>query len=271
MNIFWIYLNKLSYSDFFSEITELKKYIIFTPNPEILLKAKKDKNFRDTLNKADYLIPDWIGLYIAYQIIDFKLRILKFFINIFLMPYYIFNIFFRRKYLYRKYWDKICWSDLTFDLLDFASKNNVKITIVDLYNPTDKKKVKSQKNFKKSLSKKFPNLNFDYFIYNPRKKQKIIKDISNSKSNILFSTLWMKTQEESIIEIMSESKNIKLWLGIWSSFDYITWFQKRAPKFFRTLWFEWFYRIFTWTQKLKRIKRIYNAIFVFIWQVLIYK
>ena len=232
------------------------------------MKAKKDNEFKKNLKKSDYLTSDWIGLYIAYQIMDFDSIFLKFFINIFLMPYYIFNIFFRKNYLYKKYWDRICWSDLTLDLVNFASKNNIKISIIDLYNPTDLKKVDSQKKIEKRLIKKFPKLKFDYFIYNPKKKEKIIKDISKSDSKILFSTLWMKFQEESILEVTKEAKNIKLWLGIGSSFDYIIWFQKRAPKFFRVIWLEWFYRIFTWPQKLKRLNRIWNAVFIFLWTIL---
>jgi UDP-N-acetyl-D-mannosaminuronic acid transferase (WecB/TagA/CpsF family) len=35
-----------------------KQTIIFTPNPEILLKAQSDKNFANLLNKATYKTPD---------------------------------------------------------------------------------------------------------------------------------------------------------------------------------------------------------------------
>jgi len=70
-----------------------------------------------------------------------------------------------------------------------AEKKEIKISIIDLYNPIDNKKVDSQKKFPKLLQKKFPNLKFDYFIYNPDKKEKIIEKISASDSKIVFSTL----------------------------------------------------------------------------------
>ena len=77
----------------------------------------------------------------------------------------------------------------------------------------------------------------------------------------------MKKQEESVIEVMENCKNIKLGLWVGSSFDYFIGFQKRAPKIWRSLWLEWFYRLLTWPRKLDRIKRLYRAIFLFIFEV----
>lgn len=266
MKIFNIKINKLKYSNFLKEITQLDKTnIVFTPNPEMLLKSKNDLVFKKLLDKATYLTPDGIWLYIAFQILDNKKWKL---LNLLLLPYYFFNLFFKREYLYKKYWDRICWSDLTKDIILEAEKKWIKVTIIDLYNPNDLNKVKSQKLFPKLISKKFPKLNFNYYIYNSNKKEQIINKIKTSNSKILFSTLGMKKQEESIIEIMEKCKNIKLGLGIWSSFDYIIWFQKRAPKIFRIIWIEWLYRLITWPKKINRVKRLYNAIIIFIYQIL---
>ncbi|MBT3728712.1 hypothetical protein HOF65_06935 [bacterium] len=44
--------------------------IVFTPNPEILLKTQTDIEFKELINKASHLTPDGIGLYLAFQIID---------------------------------------------------------------------------------------------------------------------------------------------------------------------------------------------------------
>ena len=172
MQIFWINIDKLNYKDFLEEITSLKKQnIAFTPNPEILLQAKNDSEFKALLEKANYLTPDGIGLYIAFQILDNNYWKI---INTLLLPYYFFNLFFRRKSLYKKYGDRICGSDITKDVLAKAIKNNTRITIIDLYNPTDLKKVESQEIFSEKLKEKFPELDFDYFIYDPKEKDKIL-------------------------------------------------------------------------------------------------
>ena len=266
MQIFWIELNKLKYKSFLVELLKLEKQnIVFTPNPEILLKTKTDLEFKKSLKKATHLTPDGIGLYIAFQILDNNFWVL---INTLLLPYYFFNLFFRRNKLYSKYGDRICGSDLTKDIILNAENKWIRVTIIDLYNPTDSKKVESQKAFPNLINKKFPKLKFDYFIYNPEEKEIIIKKIIDSNSKILFSTLWMKKQEDSIIEIMEKNKNIKLWLGIWSSFDYFIWFQKRAPKIWRQLGLEWLFRLITWPKKIDRLKRLWMAIFVFTYEVL---
>lgn len=269
MKIFNIEINKINYKDLFTEITKFEKQnIVFTPNPEILLKTLSDKQFEWYLQKANYLTADWIGLYIAFQVNDNKFWG---FINTLLLPYFFFNLFFRRKNLYKKYGERICWSDLTKDLINHLNETWEKFSIIDLYNPTDFKKVESQKNFPDLIKNKFNNLNFDYFIYNPEKKENIINEIKNSDSKIVFSTLWMKKQEESVIEIMEKCKNIKIWLWIWSSFDYFIWFQKRAPKMWRSFWLEWLYRLITWPRKIDRLKRLYSAIIVFTFNVLKHK
>lgn len=260
MEIFWININKLKYKEFLDDILKFEKQnIVFTPNPEILLKAKVDQKFKNTINQATYLTPDWMWLYLAFQIIESNSQ----FKSIFYLPYYIYNIIFRKQYLYEKYWERICWSDITEDLLKFCNKENIKITIIDLYKPEDKNKTNSQKTFISNLQKKYINLNFDYFIYKLEDKKDIINKINNSNSKIIFSTLGMKIQEESIIELMQECRNIKLWLWVWSSFDYIILFQKRAPKLWRKFWIEWLYRLINWPKKLNRLKRLYNAIIVF--------
>ena len=281
--IFNIKLYSKTYKELFEEITKFNtQNIVFTPNPEILLKTLKDKEFRNLLEKANYLTIDWIWIYIAFQIKTSPLtpilkgegnvnKILLFLWNIILLPYFFFNLFFIRKYLYKKFWERICGSDLTNDLVNFAEKENIKITIIDPYYPKDLAKVKAQSTFREDLLKKFPKLNFDFFIYKPEEKEEIIEKIKNSDSKILFATLWMKKQEQAVVEIMEKCYNIKLWLGIGSSFDYFVWFQKRAPKIWRSLGLEWLYRLITWPQKIKRLKRLWNAIFVFLWKVLVYK
>jgi UDP-N-acetyl-D-mannosaminuronic acid transferase (WecB/TagA/CpsF family) len=53
------------YQDFLVLIKNAtKKTLVFTPNPEILLRASRDPEFLEILKQADYLTPDANGLYV---------------------------------------------------------------------------------------------------------------------------------------------------------------------------------------------------------------
>lgn len=267
MNLMWLTMTRVKYKELFEEIKDTDKKIkIFTPNPEIIIASKSDSEFRDILNSWDYLLPDWIWLYIAFQVFSNNLGK---FANILLMPYFFFNLFVKRKSLYEKFWERVCGSDLTRDLLNYANTKNWEIVILDLYNPTDLKKVESQKILVPKLQEKFPNIKINFFVYEESKKEEIIAEINKIEGTAyVFVTLGAKKQEKLINEIFPSLTGGRIWLGIGSSIDYLIWFQKRAPKAFRSLWLEWLYRLITGPQKINRLKRIYTAIFVFLGAVL---
>ena len=267
MEIFWIPLSHLRYKDFFEMITVEKQhpFVVFTPNPEILLITKKDSEYADMLRKADFLLPDGVGLYLAYQILDSKKSLLW---DICSLPMYIYRLLRQKKALYERYGERICGSDLTKDVLQFAAKNKKEITVVDLYNPKDAAKIASQQVFVEKVQAAFPWLVIRYYIWKEEQKEDIIAQIKKTWEQFLFSTLGMKRQEENIAEIMSQCPNVVFGIGVGGSFDYFTGLQKRAPESIRRLWFEWLYRLIYWPQKIKRIQRLWNAIVVFTYEVL---
>lgn len=278
MKIFELEIPKLWYTEFIQEIKadimttvswdRSHARLIFTPNPEICLKTLEDREFLEALKQADYLTSDGIGLYLAYQINDSRLTKIFLF---FLLPYYIFNILFRKKFLYQRYGDRICWSDLTIELVKFAQKEEKRIAIIDPYFPEDTGKCEAQKNFREKLLEKFPHLLFDFYILTWNNSLEVLDTLKHSDAEICFVTLGMKKQELFCLEVQENCTNIKLAAWVGSSFDYYTWFQKRAPKIWRESWFEWLYRIFTSPNKLKRLGRISQALIVFPFKILFFK
>ncbi len=90
-----IYAGK--YQEFISLIKNpTKPVLVFTPNPEMLVKAFSDDGFLRILKQADYLTPDANGLYTASLIQEGK----SFFVALLLT-------FFRKKSLRAKYGDII--------------------------------------------------------------------------------------------------------------------------------------------------------------------
>ena len=274
MKIFELTIQKLNYKEFLEEITDFLKTSpkkewwrwrsIFTPNPEICLATLEDKEFLQILNESDYLTSDGIGLYLGYQIAENTSGKI---VNGLFFPYYVYNIIFRKTYLYEKFGDRICGSDLTHELLNIAQKNKISITILDMP-PWDNWKQKSQEELIPTLKEKFPDVKVHFHIYTEENKQEIFAQIRASDTKILFSTLGMKKQEVSVREALYACPNIMLGLWVGSSFDYFTGYQKRAPRIWRLLGFEWLYRIFTSPNTLQRLGRIYNAVVIFSLKVL---
>lgn len=276
MNCLWVRMDKLFLNTFLASleknISDNNKIFLTTPNPEICIKASKDKKFKTILNESNYNISDWIWLFVAYQINEFN----NIFLRIILLPYFFYNIIFRKDYLYSKYWEKTCWSDLTKELLKLSEKNSWDILVIDKYeNPNkeltdiDKLKISIQRDFSKLVKKHYPKIKLHFLVYNDNLDD-FYKLIEEKDIKITFITIWMVEQEKLSKNIFLNT-NCSLSLWVWSSFDYLTWFQKRANNKRSKSWFEWLYRLIYWNRRMKRLKRLRNAIFVFVWKVVFYK
>jgi len=237
-----------------------KTNLVFTPNPEILLDASEDNDFKETLKQADLLFPDWIWLYLAYLILDNPYNKI---INIFLLPYFILKIILFKKSLFKKYGKKICGSDFTRECIEYANDNSLWVFILDLYNPTDEKKVKSQKDLIPKLQKLYPNIKWYLEIYQEENYDKVVKNISESQASFCFATLWVKKQESLLLKLKPHMKNIKIAAWIWSSIDYLIWFQFRAPSWMQKAWLEWLYRLYTSPNKKRQLFKIWRALVLF--------
>ncbi|EKE30033.1 MAG: glycosyl transferase, WecB/TagA/CpsF family protein [uncultured bacterium (gcode 4)] len=267
MEIFWIKLSKLTNKQFYEEMKNpTKKSLVFTPNPEILLAGKKDPEFKKILNAWDYLIPDWIGIYAGFQIVSDNLPR---FLSFLLIPYYGLNLFIKRRALYAQYWERICGSDFTRKIIEYSNEKGLWVTIVDKFqapgNKWDNLKIERQKTLVSQLEEKYPNARFHMYICDWGNTEEIISKINETDDIYLFSSQGQKIQEMTIAEMLPKLNNVKVAAGIWWSFDLITWFKRRAPRIFVRLWLEWLWRLILHPQWM--MKRIWRAIFVFLWEV----
>lgn len=256
MEFFGLNFTKTSKKDLLNKLFEGKELSVFTPNPEIILETNKDKQFKKNLASASVLTVDWIGLYLGFQIEDCRNK----FLSILLLPYFFFNLIFRKGFLEKKYTQRITWSELTKDILERLNKEGGKATLIDLYNPSDHKKVESQRILPWKMAELFPNIEFQHIIFEG--EEGVSKEIQEFWPDFLFSSLWMKKQEDVILRFLKGSW-AKAGLWIWSSFDYFLGYQKRAPEFMKKSGLEWLYRLFTAPNKHKRIVRIFKAVVVF--------
>lgn len=205
---------------------------IFTPNPEIIVKAQKDEYFKKVLNSGDLNLCDGVGLQIFAKIktrvpgIDFMLEVCKLAMEQG-----------RGVYLLGSGSDEVVGG--AFEELE-KRYPNLKISGYNKGPEIDERSV----------------CKFDGPIFD---------QISQSGAQILFVAFGMGKQEKWIYENLHKIPNVKIAMGVGGAFDFISGKVKRAPLFLRRLGLEWVYRL---VQEPRRIGRIFNATAKFTYLVL---
>lgn len=182
--------------------------MIFTPNPEIVMMAQKDLEYKDILAEGDLVIPDGIGIIMASKIK--KLGLDK----------------------------RMPGIELMDNILKYC--NNAKKSIYLLG--------ASEENIKKAadnIQETYPNLTiagYHHGYFDESEEYKIIDGINEVKPDILFVAMGAPKQEKWMYT-HRKILNAKVAMGCGGSIDVWSGSVKRAPKFFRKVGLEWFYRI----------------------------
>lgn len=202
-----------------------EKYIIYTPNTEIVMMCQKDEEFLELMNKSDINIPDGIGLIYASRI---KKQPLK---------------------------EKVAGYDLSVNLLKLANEKRLKLFVVG-------GKPGVAEAAMKKVHETYPSIDIvgaqhGYFQGTHLGKNgheeelKVIEAINNAEPHILFVGFGAKKQEQWI-EYNKDKINAKIIIGNGGTLDGLAGNVKRAPEIFIKLGLEWFYRLM---KEPKRIKR----------------
>lgn len=258
MQFLWINIFEWKYQEFLDIIKNpTKKTLVFTPNPEILVRANSDTEFLSILKKADYNTPDANGLYVGTMIQEG-----------FGFFYSGFTTFFHKKLIQGRYGELIKGSDLTRDILEYAAQNQKHILVLDnrveeLKSEFDKKKLNVQQNLKSLLEEKYPGITVQVIFSGDMASDGIAHLIELQGISYVFSCLGMKKQESALIDIWSylPATQEVVGLGVGASIDFLLGLQKRAPIIFQKLGLEWLYRLIL--EPRKRWKRIYTAVVEF--------
>lgn len=199
--------------------------VIYTPNTEIVMAARKDKEFKELLNKGDLVIPDGIGLIHASKI--------------------------KKKPLT----ERVTGVDLSMKILEIANEKGYSIFLIG-----GKPGVASMAC--ENIKKEYPNINVvgnhhGYFKgfhtgYKVHEEEKnIIKAINEAKPDIVFVGFGAPKQEKWINE-NKEKLNCKLIIGNGGTIDIIAGTVKKAPEIFRKSGLEWLYRLIKDPRRIKR-------------------
>ncbi len=229
MNILGVKIDNLSKRNILKDIENFLDGNEFcqvaTVNPEFILQAQKDKEFKNILNNCDLNIADGIGLKFASLRFGKKLK------------------------------HRIAGVDLLEKILQMAEKRNLKVHLISAKNS-----LSDWEEVAVAIRKKYPRLKISG---NSLNKNYINKNLERdwSDKDIVFVNFGAPEQEKFIFNLKKQKNDIKLAMGVGGSFDFIAGKIKRAPKLMRKLGVEWLWRLMI--ESRYRIKRIFSAVIIF--------
>lgn len=238
------------------------KYIT-TTNPEFLVEANKDHNFKNILqnsahNTADGIGVVWAAKFLSLETINFPLIrelqiIFQFLLSLpltYLAP----------KWVHGVVRERASGSVIFWDIAQIAEKHNLSIYLLGGYGDT-------VDIVKSSLLKKYPKLNIAGTSNARIDDVDIAKTIASIQPDILLVAFGGIRQEKWIHKNYRKI-GASLSVGLGGTFDYVANKQPYPHPLIRRLGLEWAYRLIT---QPHRYKRIYTATVVFPANVLLSK
>jgi N-acetylglucosaminyldiphosphoundecaprenol N-acetyl-beta-D-mannosaminyltransferase len=206
--------------------------IIFTPNPEFLLKTRVDSGFGNLLNQSDLSLADGIGVKFAIVALTDK----------------------RLKHRHTGV-------DTLVQLAEICSKTNKKLVLLGGKNSVSQSAADA-------LRKQFPNLqvqsiDLGFILGNSETvsiSDELINEINKFSPNVLAVALSFGKQERFIFKISKQIPSLNIVIGVGGALDTISGSLKRAPLWMRKNGLEWLWRVII---EPRRIVRIFRATIVF--------
>lgn len=209
--------------------TELQKYLqsgrnhfIVTPNPEFVVRAQKDEEFRTILERADMSLPDGVGLQFAASFLGTELQ------------------------------ERYTGLELTQTLISISEHNNYSIYLLGGRGDTAER-------LGEKLQKEHPGLRIvgaEEGLNNTGSKENseaIITRIHNAQPDILLVALGSPKQEKWIAHSLPQLPSVKIAVGVGGVFNYMTGQSAMAPQWMKKLGLEWLWRLLTEPWRWKRI------------------
>jgi N-acetylglucosaminyldiphosphoundecaprenol N-acetyl-beta-D-mannosaminyltransferase len=225
-----------------------RQHYVVTPNPEILLKARKDDSYRDLLNNASLRIPDGTGILWASSHVVGKRGPFRWILGLWGL-------------LMTAAWpsrirtvlpERVTGTDLMEEILDQSYVMDAKIFLLGAH-PGVARDV-AQKWRVADIVGTYAGSPA------PKDEEEILRRINDSGANLVFVAYGAPKQEEWISRNLKKMPDVRVAIGVGGAFDFIAGNRSRAPRWMQKLGIEWLWRV---TQEPKRIKRILDATVVF--------
>ncbi|MBU2575677.1 WecB/TagA/CpsF family glycosyltransferase [Patescibacteria group bacterium] len=217
-------------------IEDAHQHYIVTPNPEIVLKAQKDKNLKLILNHADLALPDGFGLKIAGKILGQN-------------PH-----------------NRITGADFTESIISLSEQERWPIFLLGGKDEKIAEQAAWHLRYKYKNAKIVGTASGGVIEFKQGRwwtsDEKLLQKINESRAKIIFVGFGCPKQEKWIFQNLDKLPNVKLAMTIGGTLDFFAGERKRAIYVLRKIGLEWLWRLI---QEPKRFKRIWNATAIFLW------
>lgn len=202
-------------------LTEDKLHFICTPNPEMVMIAQNDEEFKNILNSSDLSIPDGNGIVWASKKIGKPLS------------------------------ERVAGYDFIHKIFELGQDMDISFYFLGAkpgVAETAKDKIEEQ-----FVGIKVVGIHDGYFSV--EQEQDVLEMINADKPDILLVAMGAPKQERFIYKYRNKLK-CKVAIGVGGCFDVISGEVKRAPNIFIKLKLEWLYRALTDFRRFKRLTAI---------------
>jgi N-acetylglucosaminyldiphosphoundecaprenol N-acetyl-beta-D-mannosaminyltransferase len=229
-------------SFFETKVARQEKFLVVTPNPEIIVQAQRDRKLTDIINTAALAIPDGVGLGLAWRFLGLpgSLELIK-------------------------------GRELFLDLLKLSDKNGWRTFFLgDKTVFATKQKLSSSFSKVKIQAAEGPWLDSDASPISEResvKEQGCIAKINKFKPHLLFVGFGAPKQEKWVSKWLPKLSTQGV-VVVGGTFDYIAGKAALPPEWMDKSGLEWLWRLIN---QPSRLGRVINAVFVFPLKVLLEK
>jgi len=199
-------------------LEEDKLHMVFTPNPEMIINANQDEEFKTILNSSSLNIPDGNGVVWASKKIKEPLE------------------------------ERVAGFDFIHRLFEFGKDKNINFYFLGSKPGVAEKAKENLKNTHEYIN--VVGTQDGYF--KEADEEKIVEDINQKQTDILLVALGSPKQEKFIYKY-KDRLNCKIAIGVGGCFDVISGEVKRAPNIFIKMKLEWLYRGLSDFKRMKRL------------------
>ena len=239
------------------------QHYLVTTNPEFVMAAQADSEFKEILNRADISIPDGIGLLWAAKYLSLSAsrnKLLRVFQAAWQVVYTGASLIFYPRYCRGVLSRRISGADLIRPLAKLCAKEDKSVYLLG-------GRLRVGGKTAAILQAKFPGLKIAGTYEGDASAtgdQKSCQRINEVQPDVLLVAYGHPKQEKWIARNLAKLPSIKIAMGVGGTYDFIAGKVKRAPGFMRSLGLEWLWRLIKQPQ---RVGRIFTATAKFTWTV----